>query len=54
MRHGRGDSGRGGSIDGYTVGDGGVGPIVSDLERLYHDIVRGRNDKFMEMSTGVY
>ena len=43
-----------GSIDGYAIGDGGVGPIVSDLEQLFHDIVRGRNDKFIDMGTGVY
>ncbi|MCH8063645.1 MAG: aminotransferase class IV [Chloroflexi bacterium] len=43
-----------GSIDGYTVGDGGVGPIVSDLEQLFHDIVRGRNERFVDMSTEVY
>jgi branched-chain amino acid aminotransferase len=43
-----------GSIDGYTVGDGGVGPIVSRLEQLFHDIVRGRNERFNDMSTEVY
>ena len=43
-----------GSIDGYTVGDGGVGPIVSALEQLFHDIVRGRNERFNDMSTEVY
>ena len=43
-----------GYIDGYDVGDGGDGHIVSDLEQLFHDIVRGRNEKFTSMSTGVY
>lgn len=43
-----------GSIDGYTIGDGGIGPMVSQLEQLFHDIVRGRNSRYSEWRTGVY
>ena len=42
------------SIDGYRIGDGGVGPIVTRLEQLFHDIVRGKDSRYPEWRTGVY
>ena len=42
------------NIDGYTVGDGEIGPAVSQLERLFHDIVRGKDTRYPEWRTGVY
>lgn len=29
------------SVDRFTVGEGGIGPITARVERLYHDILRG-------------
>ena len=43
-----------GSIDGYAIGDGGMGPTVARLEQLFHDIVRGRDARYPEWRTGVY
>ncbi len=43
-----------GSIDGYQVGNGGMGPVVSRLEPLYHDIVRGKDARFSGWRTPVY
>lgn len=43
-----------GSIDGYTLGDGGVGPVVTKLEQLFHDVVRGKNPRHAEWRTEVY
>ena len=43
-----------GSVDGYRVGDGGVGPTVSRLEPLYHDIVRGKDTRYARWLTPVY
>jgi len=43
-----------GSIDGYKIGDGGIGPVVSRLERLFHDVVRGNDSRYPEWRTSVY
>lgn len=29
------------SVDRFTIGTGGIGPLTAKIERLYHDIVRG-------------
>lgn len=42
-----------GSVDGRTVGDGTAGPITSALQNLYFDIVKGRNQKYMDWLTPV-
>ncbi len=34
------------AIDGYTIGGGGLGPITTRLESLFHDVVRGRDQRF--------
>ena len=43
-----------GSVDRYQVGEGRAGPIVSRLEQLYHDVVRGRESRHDEWRTPVY
>lgn len=40
-----------GSVDRYTVGDGGIGPVTAKLERLFHDVVRGRMPAYAHWST---
>jgi branched-chain amino acid aminotransferase len=41
-------------VDRRPVGDGQVGPVVSQLQKLYFDIVRGRNNKYSSWLTPVY
>ena len=43
-----------GSVDRYQVGDGGMGPVVSRLESLYHDVVRGTDSRYAAWRTPVY
>ena len=43
-----------GGVDGYKVGDGTAGPIASELEQLYHDIVRGKDSRYPEWRTAVH
>jgi branched-chain amino acid aminotransferase len=42
-----------GSVDRYSVGDGAIGPITTQLEQLFHDVVRGKNPKYAEWLTPV-
>ena len=35
-----------GSIDRYTLGDGGIGPITRRLRALYEDVVRGKDPRY--------
>ncbi len=41
-------------VDRRPVGDGQVGPVVRQLQKLYFDIVRGRNNKYRNWLTPVY
>jgi branched-chain amino acid aminotransferase len=41
-------------VDHRPIGDGQVGPVVSQLQKLYFDIVRGRNSKYRSWLTPVY
>jgi branched-chain amino acid aminotransferase len=41
-------------VDRRMVGDGQVGPVVSQLQKLYFDIVRGKNNKYRSWLTPVY
>ena len=41
-------------VDHRPVGDGQVGPVVNRLQKLYFDIVRGRNDQYRNWLTPVY
>ncbi|GAC1444212.1 MAG: branched-chain amino acid transaminase [Chloroflexota bacterium] len=42
------------SVDGRRIGDGRVGPVASSLQRLYFEIVKGRNAKYLDWLTPVY
>jgi branched-chain amino acid aminotransferase len=41
-------------VDHRPVGGGQVGPVVGRLQKLYFDIVRGRNSKYQNWLTPVY
>lgn len=41
------------SIDRFTLGSGGIGPITQQVEDLYHDLVRGVDSRFAEWRTEV-
>jgi len=40
-------------VDRRTVGNGGVGPITSKLQKLFFDCIRGRNEKYASWVTPV-
>jgi branched-chain amino acid aminotransferase len=40
-----------GSVDRYTIGDGGMGPITKQLEQVFHDVVRGKNPTYAHWLT---
>ena len=42
-----------GEIDGYQLGQGGVGEITGRLERLFHDVVRGTDTRYEHWLTVV-
>ncbi len=42
------------TIDGYKIGNGAIGPAVTQIEQLFHDIVRGKDTRHPEWRTGVY
>ena len=41
-------------VDRRPIGDGQVGPVVSQLQKLYFDIVRGKNNKYRSWLSPVY
>ena len=41
-------------VDRRPIGDGQVGPVVSQLQKLYFGIVRGRNNKYRSWLSPVY
>jgi len=41
-------------IDHRPIGEGNVGPVVARIQKLYFDIVRGRNNKYRHWLTPVY
>jgi branched-chain amino acid aminotransferase len=41
-------------IDRRVIGDGNPGPVTSRLQKLYFDIVRGRNARYRDWLTPVY
>jgi branched-chain amino acid aminotransferase len=43
-----------GWVDHYQVGDGGIGPITQRIERLFHDVVRGRHPGYAFWRTPIY
>src|SRR4029450_8948463 len=40
-----------GSVHPYPIGDAPVGPVPRDLERIFHDVVRGKNAKYAHWRT---
>ena len=40
-----------GSVDRYTIGDGGMGPITTKLEQIFHHVVRGKNPAYSHWMT---
>lgn len=42
------------SVDRRDIGDGRRGPITGQLEKLYFDIIQGRNAKYLDWCTPVY
>lgn len=43
-----------GSVDHYTVGTGGVGPITSRIERLFHSVIRAQHHGYSFWRTPIY
>jgi branched-chain amino acid aminotransferase len=41
------------SVDKYDVGDGGIGSVTRDLERIFNDVLRGREDRYNHWRTPV-
>ncbi|NJN17033.1 MAG: branched-chain amino acid transaminase [Oscillochloris sp.] len=40
-----------GSVDRYTIGDGGMGPVTRKLEKIFHDVVRGKRPEYAHWYT---
>ena len=43
-----------GSVDRYKLGDGEPGPVVSGLQEIFHNAVRGVDAKYVDWRTPVY
>jgi branched-chain amino acid aminotransferase len=41
-------------VDRRQIGNGEIGKITKKLQKLYSDIIRGRNPKYLEWCTPVY
>jgi branched-chain amino acid aminotransferase len=41
------------SVDKYPVGNGEIGPITHELERIFNDVLRGKEDRFARWRTPV-
>ncbi|MFC1981933.1 branched-chain amino acid transaminase [Chloroflexota bacterium] len=41
-------------IDGRKIGDGEIGETTSKLQKIYSDIIRGNNSKYLSWCTPVY
>jgi len=42
------------NIDNRNVGDGKIGPIASELQKLYFDVVKGRNPQYKKWCMPIY
>ena len=40
-------------IDRYAIGDGGIGQVTRELERIFHDVLRGRESRYAHWRTQV-
>ena len=41
-------------IDGRNIGNGKIGEITQKLQRIYADVIQGKNPKYLEWCTPVY
>ena len=41
-------------VDHRLVGSGAIGPIASELQRIYHEVVRGKRPEYADWLTPVY
>ena len=41
-------------IDDRKIGDGSIGPVTAKLQKLYFDIIKGNNAKYLDWCTPVY
>ena len=41
------------SIDHYTIGNGGIGPVTQQLRQTYNDLIRGIDTRYPEWRTEV-
>ena len=41
-------------IDGRNIGNGKIGDITQKLQRIYADVIQGKNPKYLEWCTPVY
>ena len=41
-------------IDNRKIGDGGIGPVTGKLQKLYFDVIKGDNAKYLDWCTPVY
>jgi branched-chain amino acid aminotransferase len=41
-------------VDHYIVGNGGIGPLTAQIEQLFHDTVRGRQEKYDSWRMPIY
>jgi branched-chain amino acid aminotransferase len=41
-------------VDRRPVGEGGLGPITAEIQRLYFEVVRGKNAKYAHWCTPCY
>ncbi|MBF8266587.1 MAG: ilvE [Dehalococcoidia bacterium] len=42
-----------GHVDNYQIGSGEIGPVTRELQRLYFDVIKGRNPKYRHWCTPV-
>lgn len=40
-------------VDHFEIGTGGIGPVTGQLERLFHDVLRGREERYANWRTPV-
>ena len=41
-------------VDGRPVGDGGIGKLTKELQRLYFEVIKGKNPKYLDWCTPAY
>jgi branched-chain amino acid aminotransferase len=41
-------------IDNRKIGDSGIGPVTAKLQKLYFDVIKGNNARYLDWCTPVY